>query len=190
MAGKRAADGEPGLICRYGQRRHVPVVILAFVALWVLAAASTAVGRTATLRDGTNIASTHFGFAAEGAAPMGGVTEGGATISHSATATAIGDDANTLQNLARSQGAGGHDVIVHGADGNFMVNGVATHPQQIADAVLANPAYTGGPINLVTCGGACGPAQELEEILGASVRARPGNVDLDPTTGFLRDLPW
>jgi hypothetical protein len=118
----------------------------------------------------------------------------GATVNYSDTATAIGDDENTLQNFARSQGADGHDVIVHGAavDGDgtqFFVNGLPTHAQQIADAVLGNPDYAGGPINLVTCGGACGPAQELGEILGVDVRASSGNVDLDPGTGSLRELP-
>jgi hypothetical protein len=120
---------------------------------------------------------------------MGGFIESGATISHSPTATAIGDDADTLQNFDRSQGVGGHDVIVHGQDGEFIVNGMPTNPQQIADAVSANPDYTGGPVNLVTCGGACGPAQELSEILGVDVHASPGRVDLDPSGGFLRELP-
>jgi hypothetical protein len=55
--------------------------------------------------------------------------------------------------------------------------------------VVANPDYAGGPINLVTCGGACGPAQEMEEILGVPVNASRGMVDLDPVGGFLRKLP-
>jgi len=110
-------------------------------------------------------------------------------VSESSTATAIGDDANTLENFARSRGAAGHDVIVHGdTAGNFRVNGDITHPQQIADAILGNPGYDGGPINLVTCHGACGAAQELQEIMGVPVNALPGLVDLDPATGLLRSL--
>jgi len=125
----------------------------------------------------------------EAAAPMGEVTENGAEITYSATATAIGSDDETLQNLARSQGVGGHDVIVHGLNGQFITNGMPTNPQQIADAVLGNPAYQpGSTINLVTCGGACGLAQELGAILKATVNAMPGDVDLDPHTGALRDL--
>jgi hypothetical protein len=126
----------------------------------------------------------------EGAAPMGGFTESGATINHSVTLTAIGDDADTLQNFARSKGVNGHDVIVHGDKAEFMIDGVTTHPQQIADAILSNPDYHGGPINLVSCGAACGSAQELSEILGVPVTAYSGRVDIDPTGGFLRELPW
>jgi hypothetical protein len=129
--------------------------------------------------------------AADDAAPMGGFTESGSTIHNGATATAIGDDPDTLQNLARSNGAAGHDVIVHGqmvdGEGQFIVDGNVTNPQQIADAVLSNPNYAGGPINLVTCYGGCGPAQELSEILGVPVNAGSGLVDLDPGSGLLRE---
>jgi RHS repeat-associated protein len=116
----------------------------------------------------------------------------GSTVRHSATATAIGDDAATLENFKRSKGAQGHDVIVHGnfdANGEvqFVTNGNFTHTQQIADAVLANPAYTRGtPINLVSCYGACGTAQELSTALGGvRVNALPVTVYLDRTIGFL-----
>ncbi|MFZ2503066.1 MAG: RHS repeat-associated core domain-containing protein [Nocardioides sp.] len=127
--------------------------------------------------------------AANSAAPMDTFLASGARVSESRTATAIGDDANTMQNFARSRGAGGHDVIVHGdTAGNFVVNGNITHPQQIADAVLGNPGYRGGPINLVTCHGACGAAQELSEIMGVPVNSMSGLVDLDPVTGLLRSL--
>jgi hypothetical protein len=130
------------------------------------------------------------GVAAEDAATMDSFTASGSTISHSPTATAIGDDADTLQNFARSRGAAGHDVIVHGDQaGNFRVGGNITHPQQIADAILENPDYGGGPINLVTCHGACGAAQELQEILGVPVNSSPFEVDLDPVSGLLREFP-
>jgi hypothetical protein len=126
-------------------------------------------------------------------APMNSVLENGATVRFSSTATAIGDDVHTLQNFARSRGAVGHDLVVHGivvdGESQFLVNGIITHPNQIAEAVLANPAYLRGvPINLVTCHGACGTAQELGEILGVQVHARAGFVDLHPDTGVLRDL--
>ena len=128
--------------------------------------------------------------AAEDASTMNSFLDNGATVSHSRTATAIGDDANTIQNFARSRGAAGHDVIVHGdADGNFRVNGMITNSQQIADAILENPDYSGEPISLVTCNGACGAAQELGEILGVSVTASLFDVDLDPITGLLREWP-
>jgi hypothetical protein len=124
---------------------------------------------------------------------MNSVLENGATVRFSSTATAIGDDVHTLQNFARSRGAVGHDLVVHGivvdGESQFLVNGIITHPNQIAEAVLANPAYLRGvPINLVTCHGACGTAQELGEILGVQVHARAGFVDLHPDTGVLRDL--
>jgi len=119
--------------------------------------------------------------------------ENGTAVRYSNTATAIGDDEATLQNLARSRGVDGHDVIVHGTivdgEGQFKTNGMLTHPRQIADAVLENPAYfRGTPINLVTCYGYCGPAQELQSILKVPVKSYPGLVDLDPGTGVLRDL--
>ncbi len=94
-----------------------------------------------------------------GAASMNGTMENGATIRYSSTATAIGDDANTLQNFARSRGAAGHDLIVHGDRVNgelqFIVNGMPTHPQQIADALLRTTGclefVTTGRSRLVTC---------------------------------------
>jgi RHS repeat-associated protein len=128
--------------------------------------------------------------AAEGALTMNSSLESGATVRHSPTATAIGDDASTVQNFARSRGAAGHDVIVHGdMEGNFRVNGMITHPQQIADAIWSNPDYRGGPINLATCFGARGAAQELGGIMGVPINASPHLVDLDPLTGLLREFP-
>jgi hypothetical protein len=118
----------------------------------------------------------------------------GATVRYSGTATAIGDDVNTLTNFGRSTGAAGHDVILHGGvvngRGEFVVNGMITHPQQIADAILANPGYVQGtPVQLVTCYGGCIPlANELSEALGGvRVTASPYKVDLDPRTGVMRE---
>jgi len=115
----------------------------------------------------------------------------GSTVNHSGSATAIGDDAATLVNFGRSQGAAGHDVIVHGQviDGEafFVTNGLPTHPQQIADVVLSNPGYVpGSPVQLVTCYGACGLADELSVALGGvPVSASPYRVQIDPVTGLL-----
>jgi len=39
----------------------------------------------------------------------------------------------------------------------------------------------------VTCGGSCGPADELARILGVEVRSSRVPVDLDPLTGLLRE---
>jgi RHS repeat-associated protein len=130
------------------------------------------------------------------AATMDGWTESGATVRHSRTATAIGDDLNTISNFERSKGVDGHDVIVHGdrdhfGEFQFRVNGDFTHAQQIADAIHANPHYAGQPINLVTCYGSRGPARELRSILGVEVRSSSTRVDLDPVTGVVREhTPW
>lgn len=129
-----------------------------------------------------------------GAASMNGTMENGATIRYSSTATAIGDDANTLQSFARSRGAAGHDLIVHGrmleGEGVFWVNNMPTHPLQVADALLGNPAYRAGtPVQLVTCYGACGPAEELAAILGAPVKALRAPVELHSGTGLLKSSP-
>ncbi len=74
-------------------------------------------------------------------------------------------------------------MILHGGVGNgrgeFVVNGMITYPQQIADAILANPGYVRGtPVQLVTCHGGCGPlASELSEALGGvRVTASPRKV--------------
>jgi hypothetical protein len=98
---------------------------------------------------------------------------------------------DTLQNFARSRGAAGHDLIVHGTLKNgeavFVVNGMITHPQQIGDALLGNPAYQRGmPVQLVCCYGACGLAQELQEVIDARVTALPVPVELNPRTGLLQ----
>ncbi|MGR6968320.1 hypothetical protein ACU639_01710 [Streptomyces cynarae] len=70
---------------------------------------------------------------ASAAATGASFTWAGSKVRYSETATAIGDDANTIQNFMRSTGAKGHDVIVHGdEEGNFRVDGLITHPEQIA----------------------------------------------------------
>jgi len=122
---------------------------------------------------------------------MGGFTEAGSIVRHTKTATAIGDDDATLANLSRSTGAEGHDVIVHGVliddEAYFSADQTLIHPQQVADAILSNPEYSGGPINLVSCYGAKGTAAELEDILGVPVNAKMGRVRLNPKTGALEE---
>ncbi|MCL7381280.1 DUF6531 domain-containing protein [Streptomyces sp. 35G-GA-8] len=127
-----------------------------------------------------------------GVPPAASFTWAGGSVRYTRTATAIGDDANTIQNLLRSKGNYGHDVIVHGNEqGEFIVDGKITHPQQIADLVRENPYYDGGPIQLVTCHGACKAAGELSEALGGvEVRNASGHqVDLDRRTGKVREWP-
>ena len=58
----------------------------------------------------------------------------------------------------------------------FLVDGVPTHANQIAEAILTNPHYNGDPIRLLTCYGGCGPAQELSNILRVPVRGASGPV--------------
>ncbi|WP_328502159.1 hypothetical protein OG828_22815 [Streptomyces sp. NBC_00457] len=118
-------------------------------------------------------------------------TWAGSKVRYSETATAIGDDANTIQNFLRSTGAKGHDVIVHGDEaGNFRVDGLITHPQQIAQLVRENPHYNGGPIQIVSCHAGCGSARELAEAMGVKVTgASKHQVDLDPLAGTVREWP-
>ncbi len=126
-------------------------------------------------------------------AAMDSFLDNGSTVHHSTTATAIGDDVQTINNFDKSFGAAGHDVIVHSTvaeDGSiaFSTNGMPTNVNQIAQAVLDNPDYVPGtPIQLVTCHGACGLADDLSAALGGTtVTALDDIVDLDPFTGLLR----
>lgn len=111
----------------------------------------------------------------------------GASVRHSATATAIGDAANSLPVFARSRGVDGrHDVIGHGNDiGEPIVNGMATHPEQIAEAVRENLGYDGGAITLVMCHGGRSTAQVLAQSLGVDMCASTRRVQLGLTTESL-----
>ncbi|WP_353947239.1 DUF6531 domain-containing protein [Streptomyces sp. HUAS MG91] len=132
------------------------------------------------------------GAATMGVPPASSFTWAGGSVRYSKTATAIGDDADTIQNLMRSKGTYGHDVVVHGSEqGEFLVDGHITHPQQIADLVKENPYYDGGPIQLVTCYGACKAAGELSRLLGGVEVRNASNhqVDVDPRTGKVREWP-
>ena len=57
-----------------------------------------------------------------------------------------------------------------------MVDNMASHPAQIAEAVRSNPNYEGGPCRLLSCNAANGPAQELADELGADVWAPTSRV--------------
>jgi RHS repeat-associated protein len=117
-------------------------------------------------------------------------TAWGNTVRYSPTATAIGDDEATVTNFNRSKGLEGHDVIVHGnTEGQFVIDGQITHAGQVAEAIRNNPAYEGGPINLVTCHAACGVGPELEQIMGVPVRSMEGQVRLNAQTSLLEENP-
>jgi RHS repeat-associated protein len=198
LSALRKLNGQPGVGVANFSRDIAPGTSVQNLTLQLVSAASAAASAlgaagqlsAAVAQDARAAAGAGAGLAA----PMNGELENGATVRYSATATAIGDDANTVQNFARSQGAAGHDLIVHGqaleeGGAMFSPNQLRTHTQQIADALLGNPAYQRGtPVQLVTCFGACGLARELEGIISAPVRALPGPVDLNPATGLLRLL--
>ncbi|UQU67840.1 hypothetical protein COUCH_16855 [Couchioplanes caeruleus] len=105
--------------------------------------------------------------------------------------TAVGYDSQTVTNFDRVRPEPGyHDVVVHGERNGLFRPGVIgedgadypanyTHPNQIADAVRGNPAYTGGPVRLISChsgtvdpgAGAIPAGQEVANALGVPVKA-------------------
>jgi len=116
----------------------------------------------------------------------------GATIHHSPTATAIGDDAEALGNFGRSTGLNGnHDVILHGTQaGEPLIGGRVASVQEVADAVLANPDYVPGcSVTLVMCYGARGASNELANILGVDVKASIWRVSLDDGGALVPEYP-
>ncbi|MFJ2851280.1 MULTISPECIES: RHS repeat domain-containing protein [Streptomyces] len=178
--------------------QKVVLGIITVVGLAVAAAPLAAVAAPGCLSTAplcaAGIAEMATGGASGGSLTAGGAvsfTWAGSKVRYSGTATAIGDDANTIQNFMRSTGAKGHDVIVHGDEaGNFRVDGLITHPEQIAQLVRENPAYKGGPIQIVSCHSACGSADELAEVLGVKVTgASKHQVDLDHVAGTVREWP-
>lgn len=58
----------------------------------------------------------------------------------------------------------------------FLVDGLPTNANQIADAIKLNPNYNGAPIRLLTCYGGCGPAQEVANILKVPVQGATKRV--------------
>ena len=108
---------------------------------------------------------------------LGSFTASGSDIYHAPGITRVGSDSVSVrvaENAARLDDV--HDVVVHGvpydeAGAMFHVDGMPTNTSQIADAIRANPDWNGQPVRLLTCYGACGPAQELSDILQVPVRA-------------------
>lgn len=89
-------------------------------------------------------------------------TLSGDAVYFSDHSTAIGYDRRTLNNFDNADPIPGyHDVVVHGGDEGVALPGrinnageefpVEMNPGHIADAVRQNPAYTGGPVRLVSC---------------------------------------
>ncbi len=110
-------------------------------------------------------------------------TATGSDVAHAPDVTRIGSDQRTInvtQNSSRLDNY--HDVVVHGDlyDANgaiFFVDGLPTHANQIADAIKSSPFWNGSkPIRLLTCYGACGPAQEVSNILKIEVKAATNPV--------------
>ena len=137
----------------------------------------------------------------------------GTEVHYSQTATAIGGDEHTLNNFAKSQGAGGmRDVIVHGNPDGMPITDpdptprrerpkpkryapdddpYVTHPQQVVDAVLGNPNYRPGqPIRLVSCYSARGSAAYIARALRTTVLASPYRVTLSAGGELLQDFPY
>ncbi len=132
----------------------------------------------------------------------------GDPVYHRETSTAIGYDARTLRNFDAVRGEPGfHDVVVHGERNGLFRPGLTradgephpgnyTHPNQIADAIRANPHYDGGPVRLVSChtgavdAGAGVPpaAQQVADALGVPVMAPTDAVGV-PRRGPLDQVP-
>ena len=127
----------------------------------------------------------------------------GDPIYHGENSTAIGYDSRTMRNFGGVQPEPGfHDVVVHGEpDGRFRPGMIGadgadrpanfTHPNQIADAIRANPNYDGGPVRLVACysgmvdeaAGVLPPAQQIADSLGVPV------VGPTDSVGVMRNGP-
>ena len=120
----------------------------------------------------------------------------GDPVYHTNRSTGIGYDEKTMRNIDKVKPLDGHhDVIVHGTDEGYFVpgkvsaegehmDGNPTNAAQIAAAIKENPAYTGGPVRLVSCyAGTVKPgidavplAQQVAEELGITVVAPTARV--------------
>ncbi|MGW4502744.1 WXG100 family type VII secretion target [Micromonospora sp. NPDC004336] len=124
--------------------------------------------------------------------PPDSLLPAGDPVYHTDHSTVIGYDARTMRNMEKVLPLEGHhDVVVHGTDKGFFVpgkvsaegadmNGVPTSATQIVTALKENPAYSGGPVRLVSCySGVIDPkalgsvplAQQVADELGVSVVA-------------------
>jgi len=109
----------------------------------------------------------------------------GSEVVHGTTYTRIGQDEVSVrvgQNAPPMEGY--HDVVAHGDGSDFQVDGLPTHPAQIAEAVRTNPSYAGQPIRLLSCQSARGPAQELANELRVEVTAPTSRVGTPRTPPF------
>lgn len=146
-------------------------------------------GASTTVQAGPGYTAANMGLSPQ--APVGGAasvgelgsfTATGSPITNGAGITVVGSDPVSLRvasNAARTSGV--FDVVVHGvpyddAGAIFSVDGLPTHTNQIAQAILSNPTWTGQPIRLLTCYGGCGPAQQLSNILGVPVQGATAPV--------------
>ncbi|MEU8213748.1 WXG100 family type VII secretion target [Micromonospora sp. NPDC049044] len=123
----------------------------------------------------------------------------GDPVYHRPNSTAIGYDGATMRNFDTvAPIPGHHDVVVHGVPSGLFRPGLLgadgadyptnlTDPQQIADAIRANPHYDGGPVRLVSChSGTVDPeaglppaAQRVADALGVPVMAPTDAVGVD-----------
>jgi hypothetical protein len=109
----------------------------------------------------------------------------GSEVVHGTTYTRIGGDdisVRVAENAPPKEGF--HDVVAHGDGSDFQVDGLPTHPAQIAEAVRTNPNYTGQPIRLLSCHAGQGPAKELANALGVEVTAPTSRVGIPRTPPF------
>ncbi|WP_444947451.1 WXG100 family type VII secretion target [Micromonospora ureilytica] len=123
----------------------------------------------------------------------------GDPVYHRPNSTAIGYDSATMRNFdAVAPIPGHHDVVVHGERTGLFRPGLVgadgadhpanfTHPQQVADAIRANPHYDGGPVRLVSChtgtvapeAGVPPAAQQVADALAVPVTAPTDAVGVD-----------
>jgi hypothetical protein len=113
-------------------------------------------------------------------------TAAGNEVTYTPTATAVGSDSATLNNLRNLRNTGMHDVIAHGTrDGFTSLDGVKTNGGQLVDAVRANPSYIEGtPCRLMVCHSAVsGVGQQFADEMGVPVLAPTDRVGTSSILG-------
>ncbi|MEU5693911.1 hypothetical protein [Actinosynnema sp. NPDC020468] len=133
---------------------------------YLTAGGPTAGGPTATMGTRRRWHARNHGQSPAGAPPKepgDAALPNGIPVYHRGHSTTIGYDLATLSNRSMiAPDPEHHDVIVHGTDKGFFDPGAlnaaganidsgALHPNHVADAVIGNPHYTGGPIRLISC---------------------------------------
>lgn len=124
-------------------------------------------------------------------------------VYHQERSTTIGYDSNTVIVASVIKPEDGfHDVVVHGNNKGYFQPGAVNaagkdfsvgevHPNHIADAIVGNPDYSGGPIRLISChtgtvavGSSEIPAaQAVADRLGVPVKAPTDEVGAYPQLG-------